>query len=348
MRIISENDMPFKPTGKDIIVLISGGVDSAVTSLLLKRAGYSVVGITMLLPCGGAESDVAAAVKADKVASLLGIKHYVIDVREEFERIIIDSMRRGYLAGETPSPCVDCNKNFKFGAVRDFACDMFGIEDIATGHYARIIDGRLYCGVDADRDQTYFLYSIPCELLRHIRFLCGNYTKDEIRTIAGEIDLEVASESDSMELCFAEDYRDLIPRGEPGDILNTSGEVIGTHKGVSFYTIGQRRGIGIAAKKPYYVLSINAAANTITVGSHEEAYTRKVMAKNLNILETVACGERLFGKIRSGGSASSCEIMDLSADTVTVLFEEPLFAPAAGQHLVLYRQNYVVCGGCII
>ena len=341
MKVVSATD--FTPTSKDIIALISGGVDSAVTSLLLKRAGFNVLGVTMMLP---GESDAPA--KAAKVAEKVGIAHAVIDVRAEFENLIIDGTRQAYMRGETPSPCVSCNRLFQFGAVWDFVRGETGVENIATGHYARIESGRLLRGADRGRDQSYFLYGIPRERLDKVFFPCGGRTKDEIRQIAREIDLEVSERADSMELCFTSDYRDLIPPEEPGDILSVDGTVMGVHKGISFYTVGQRRGIGIAAPEPYYVLAVNPTDNTVTIGSREEAYRNEVSVKRVNFLGDVEVGKVYGGKIRSGGEPKPCRIVELDGDDMTVRFDAPVFAPAAGQHCVLYEDDAVMCGGEIV
>lgn len=344
---------------RDIAVLMSGGVDSSVTALLLRDAGWNVVGITMKIPvaenCDAKRS--CCGLEAGYVAKDLGIAHYYLDVREAFHKLVIDPFRRDYAQGRTPSPCVDCNTLFKFGLVWDFLEEQFGIKNLATGHYARVIrsDSVAYLtrGEDHSRDQSYFLYGIPRDRLPCFHLPLGTLSKDEVRKLARKAKLPVARRQDSMELCFAAegDYRAALD-SEPakGPILDVDENVIGEHEGIANYTVGQRKGVGIAAGKPLYVVRVSAADNSVTVGTREHVETHDISAEDVNALIPELCraGGVLFGKIRSQGAPSRCLLTETNGHNVRVRFDETQFAPAAGQRLVLYDdQDRVVAGGVI-
>ena len=354
---------PWKPGDnpeKDIIVLMSGGVDSSATALLLKNEGWNVVGVTMKIPV--AEScDVkrsCCGVEAAYVSRDLGIPHYYLDVRDAFEKLVIEKFRRSYEEGLTPSPCIDCNTLFKFGLVWDFLEESFGISHLATGHYARIVhnDSHSYLAraSDKSRDQSYFLYGIPKRRLEHLVLPLGEFTKPEVRDLTHKAHLPVARRQDSMELCFAGegDYRNALDgsSARKGSILDTNGNVLGEHEGIANYTIGQRKGIGIAGGKPLYVTRINAIENTITIGTQEDITESIVCAEEVNVLipEKLVVGERLYGKIRSQGEPTGCTVVEVSDGKMSVEFDAPQFAPTPGQRLVLYDDNEnVVAGGVI-
>ena len=356
---------------RDIAVLMSGGVDSSVTALLLRDAGWNVLGITMKIPvaenCDTKRS--CCGLEAGYVARDLGIAHYYLDVREAFHRLVIDPFRRDYAQGRTPSPCVDCNTLFKFGLVWDFLEQQFGIRNVATGHYARVVhqkgdrhlfDGEnvsvpfLVRGEDHGRDQSYFLYGIPRQRLPWLHLPLGDMSKDDVRKLARAAKLPVARRQDSMELCFAAegDYRAAL-NSQPakGPILDVNGNVIGEHDGIVNYTVGQRKGVGIAAGKPVYVKKVSAADNSITVGTREQIETRDVSAEAANVLipELARAGETLYGKIRSQGEPCKCLLTEADGHKISVRFDEVQFAPTAGQRLVLYdEQSRVVAGGVIV
>lgn len=365
---------PWAPSGdtsRDIAVLMSGGVDSSVTALLLRNAGWNVLGITMKIPvaenCDAKRS--CCGLEAGYVARDLGIPHYYVDVRDAFQRLVIDPFRRDYAQGRTPSPCVDCNTLFKFGLVWDFIEREFGIPNLATGHYALVVDEKrdgalfprkkgsvpfLVRGEDHTRDQSYFLYGIPRERLAQFYLPVGSMSKDEVRKLARKARLPVARRQDSMELCFAAegDYRAALD-AEPvkGPVLDVAGNVIGEHEGIANYTVGQRKGVGIAAGKPIYVIRVSAADNSITVGTREQAENCEVSAEDVNVLipDRVRAGDRLFGKIRSQGEPSECLLTQTDGHKIGVRFMEPQFAPTPGQRLVLYDcQDRVVAGGTIV
>ena len=345
---------------RDIIVLMSGGVDSSATAALLKQDGWNVLGITMKIPtaerCDVQRS--CCGLEAGYVAKDLGIAHYYLDVRDAFRKLVIEPFRDAYTSGRTPSPCVDCNAIFKFGIVWDYLENTFGIRHLATGHYSRIRErnGKICLSVaaDASRDQSYFLYGIRANRLPFLHLPLGELTKSEVREFARSLKLPVARRPDSMELCFAGegDYRNALGLDslQPGPILNASGSEIGEHKGIANYTIGQRRGIGIAAKEPLYVIAISAGNNSITVGTFDEAHSRRVSAEAVNVLiaEELVTGAKLEGKIRSQGVPRTCSVMETTNNALTVEFDEPEFAPTPGQRLVLYNDdNNVVAGGVI-
>ncbi|MCX6345010.1 MAG: tRNA 2-thiouridine(34) synthase MnmA [Armatimonadetes bacterium] len=347
-------------SNKNIAVMMSGGVDSSVTALLLKQEGWNVVGVTMKIPyaqgCDLKRS--CCGVQAAYVCSDLEIPHYFLDVQEVFIKKVIEPFREWYEQGKTPSPCVDCNTEIKFSHAWDCIIEQLGVDHIATGHYAQvIIDGPnayLARAVDLTKDQTYFLYGIKRERLPRLRLPLGGLTKTEVRAIARKSRLPVASRPESMELCFSGegDYREALGDrgGIPGAILNPDGEVIGEHTGIANYTIGQRKGMGIAARDPLFVTRIDPQANTITAADRSHLFTDTVHAENMNILipELTQPGTIAYGKIRSQGEPDPCEITASDKSTITVRFANPIFAPTPGQRLVIYdAKSHVIAGGII-
>jgi len=362
--LFSPSFRPWEPKdpASAIAVLMSGGVDSSVTALLLREAGWDVAGITMKIPV--AEScrrpKTCCGAEAAFVALQIGIPHYFLDVEEAFRERVIKPFQRAYQRGATPNPCIECNSDLKFTLVQDYLERRFGVGNLATGHYARTArngDGGVFLSRAQDRakDQTYFLAGIRRERLPSLRFPLGEIGKDRVREIARERRLEVAEKPESMELCFAAegDYRNALGldgRGGEGPILDGSGKEVGRHRGIENYTVGQRRNLGVATGKPAYVRSIDPEKNTITVGTLDEVSRREVSAEGVNVLipEEYRGGRGLFGKIRSSGAARPCVLTRAEAGWMDVEFEEPQFAPAPGQYLVLYDgQDRVVAGGTI-
>jgi len=358
LELIDSHTAPWKPandTSRQIMVLMSGGVDSSVAAYLLRQQGWDLVGVTMRIPvacqtnkrgCCGAE--------AAYVCVQLNIPHYFVDVTEAFNELVIERFRSDYRRGFTPNPCVDCNTFLKFMLVWDLVEKELGVKYLATGHYAEIRDGRLRRGRNQAKDQSYFLYGIPKERLSYFVLPLAELKKEEVRTIAQEIGLGVADKPESMELCFAGegDYRDALDGGEkPGDLVDMQGNVIGTHKGIAHYTLGQRRGLGYAAGEPRYVAKIDAENNVVTLGTKDEVHHAIVYADEVNILipEQMKVGVKLSGKLRSYGTPTqACEIIECGDDAITVKFDEKQFAPSPGQKLVLYNDNdEVICGGTI-
>jgi tRNA-specific 2-thiouridylase len=337
-----------KPREKQIAVLMSGGVDSSVTAHLLKEDSWDVLGITMKIPvaCNAGNRGCCGA-DAALVCNELNIPHYFVDVSEAFEKLIIESFRRAYSQGLTPNPCVDCNTFLKFSLVWDFLESTFGIKYLATGHYARTINENgcvyLYTAKDKAKDQSYFLCGIHLKRLPFFVLPLGELYKSQVRSIAARLGLSIAKKAESMELCFAgeDDYRAILSdrqANQPGEILDMKGMVVGQHKGISNYTLGQRRGIGFAGGNPLYVGRIDAKLNTISLGTREEVSSAIVKANKVNIIlpEELTVNRAVYGKIRSYGEPHSCRITGLGKDEIIVKFDNPHFAPCPGQKLVLY------------
>lgn len=326
-----------------------------MAALLLRREGWNVVGFTMCIP------DIRGRVvetgeSAARVAAELGIPHFLLHAEEDFEAKVIAPFLDAYSRGQTPNPCADCNKAIKFGLLMDAIDDFAGrAVPVATGHYARILREGDSCylvrGANEAKDQSYFLCDLPQERLCRLYFPLEEYSKDRVREVAREAGMAVADRSDSMEICFVagEDYRDRLPSGTPGDIVDKEGTVLGRHTGIGNYTIGQRKGMGIAAPRPLYVLKIDAVRNEIVVGDQEEAFVREVFARRPNVLAPDKTDAPLFGKTRSRSVLSPCRILRLDEEALSVAFKAPQFAPAAGQRLVLYDGNGVlVVSGVIV
>ncbi len=345
---------------KQIAVLMSGGVDSSVSAHLLKEAGWDVLGVTMKIPisCNTNKRGCCGA-DAASVCGQLNIPHYYVDVTDPFEELIIKRFRQSYAKGQTPNPCADCNTLLKFSLLWDFLKEKFGLSFLATGHYARVskTNGRIYLGKAKDiaKDQSYFLYGINAEKLARIIFPIGELIKKEVRSVAAGLNLTVAEKPESMELCFAAEgnYRDALASNQAnrhGDITDMQGNKIGTHKGIANYTLGQRQGIGYAGGKPLYVGRIDAAKNTIALGTREQVSFCTVKMSSVNVLipEEFVTGRRLFGKIRSYGEPANCKVSDIKQNQATVEFDTPQFAPCPGQKLVLYNSDdNIVAGGTI-
>lgn len=346
--------------GREVAILMSGGVDSSVAAMLLKNDGWNVMGLTMKVPMAGncAHKRSCCGTEAAYVCRDIGIPHYFVDVRRAFEREVIEPFRQSYAEGWTPSPCVDCNTVVKFRLVWDLVERTFGITSLATGHYARVLhtDGRSYLarGVDGSRDQCYFLYGVPRNRLECLVLPIGDLSKRHVRDLAAAARLPTARKPDSMELCFADegDYRSAMA-GVPsagGLIRDSAGNLVGEHDGIAGFTVGQRRGVGVASARRLYVTGIDARTNTVTVGDYSQACRRRVDAGDLNVLipEQLQAGARLSGKIRSQGQPAPCIVRRLSPASIAVDFDDRQFAPAPGQRLVLYwRDEFVVCGGTI-
>jgi len=352
---------PKKAPSKQIAVLMSGGVDSSVSAHLLREEGWEVLGITMKIPIS-CDTDGRRCCGADAafVCRELDIPHYFVDVTNAFEELIINRFRQSYAKGQTPNPCVDCNSLLKFSLVWDFLEKTLGIKYLATGHYARVVktgnEVRLGRAKDKTKDQSYFLYGIGREKLPYFVLPLGELTKERVRAIAAQQYLKVAEKAESMELCFAGegDYRTALTGEEAnqhGDITDMQGNKIGTHKGISHYTLGQRKGIGFAGGKPLYVGKIDAETNTIALGDREEISFRIIKANQINVLipEELTAGKRFFGKIRSYGDPQPCKVVDVGEATMTVEFNESQFAPCPGQKLVLYdSDDNIIAGGTIV
>jgi tRNA-specific 2-thiouridylase len=315
-------DLPGRPEDTRVVVAMSGGVDSSVVAGLLKREGYDVVGVTLQLYDHGAAAHRTGSCcagqdieDARRVAESLGIPHYVLDYESRFRQAVIDPFAESYVSGETPVPCISCNQTVKFADLLETARDL-GAEALATGHYIRSrangAHRALYRPVDADRDQSYFLFATTQEQIDFLRFPLGDLPKSEVRAIAAEMGLAVADKHDSQDICFVPQgkYSDVIAKlrpeaGTPGDIVHIDGRVLGRHSGIVNYTIGQRRGIGIATGEPLYVVYLDAAGARVIVGPREALETHKVFLRDVNWLGDTAIEElpgeglEVFARVRS-------------------------------------------------
>ena len=351
---------------------MSGGVDSSVAAALLKEAGHQVIGITMQLwPGSDEKSDgngsgsycgLDAIEDARKVARMLGIPHYVTDFRDIFARTVIADFCREYSLGRTPNPCIRCNRHIKFGVLWEKAREL-GADFLATGHYARVErdnDSGNYLlkkGVDQKKDQSYFLCQLKQEQLSRTLFPLGDMTKDKVRQIARELGLTVAAKRESQEICFIpdDDYagflKDRAPVSvESGPILDREGNVLGQHRGISFYTVGQRKGLGIAAARPLYVTSIKPEGNTIIVGTKEQTYSNELLADNINWIATARPEQpiNVKAKVRYRHPEAEAIISPTDETSIYVKFAEPQMAITPGQAVVFYDGDTVIGGGTII
>jgi len=343
-----------------IAVAMSGGVDSSVAAALLKQEGHEVIGITMKLTDGGNNQN--ALEDACRVAQKLGIPHHVIDLRDIFSRVIITDFCREYSLGNTPNPCVLCNRYIKFGVLWERAKEI-GAAFLATGHYARVeqdtATGKylLKKGKDQRKDQSYFLYRLKQEHLSHSLFPIGNLTKVKVKQIANEMELPVGARPESQEICFIpgtdytgflKDHTRTLPPAGP--ILDVKGNVLGQHEGIAFYTIGQRKGLGINAAEPLYVTAIEPEKNAVIVGTKKQTYSDELLADSLNwIAKSMPENPvKLKASIRYRHSEAEAVVSPRDENTVYVKFAEPQMAVTPGQSVVFYDGDIVVGGGTII
>lgn len=339
---------------RNVLIGMSGGVDSSVAVTLLQRGGYSCSGCNLLLACGEGAEDARLA------AERFAIPFQVVDLRAEFRREVQDRFVSVYEAGETPNPCIDCNRSLKFGAMLDIALSQ-GFDAVATGHYARIRyneeSGRylLYKAADRAKDQTYFLYCLNQRQLSHALFPLGEMTKEQVREIAQKEGLLNARKRDSQDICFIPDgdYFAFLEQHtgkhySQGDYLDLSGKVVGRHRGAAAYTIGQRKGLGIALGEPVYVCAKDMVRNTVTVGPNEALFSSELTAKNLNWIPFPALTEpmSLTAKIRHSQNEQPCTVVP-QGNQVRVVFTQPQRAATPGQAVVFYQDDLVVGGGTI-
>ena len=335
---------------------MSGGVDSSVAAFLMKQKGYECVGATMqLLP--DAQSGVE---DARSVAQRMGMPFYVLELTKDFREQVMDPFVQCYLCGLTPNPCIQCNRHLKFGRFLQEARAL-GCDCIVTGHYARITqkNGRwcLQKAVDEGKDQTYFLYTLTQEQLEHTRFPLGELTKAAARQIAEENGFINARKKDSQDICFVPDgdYMAFLQghTGEnstPGSFLDENGRIVGQHRGAAAYTIGQRKGLGLAMGAPVYVTGKDMAANTVTVGPNEALFHRSLMANDVNWMAISRPGEafRCKAKARSRMTEQPATVYPLEDGRIRVEFDEPQRAITPGQAVVLYEGDLVLGGGTIV
>ncbi len=372
--MLNSLDLEGRPQDTRVVVAMSGGVDSSATAALLKAEGYDVVGITLQLYDHGEATHRKGACCAGQdihdardVAARIGIPHYVLDYESRFRESVIDRFAESYVHGETPVPCIECNRSIKFRDLLSTAREL-GAQVLATGHYVasrRLPDGSraLVCAADAERDQSYFLFATTSEQLAHLRFPLGDMTKAQTRELARRFDLPVADKHDSQDICFVPTgrYTDVIERlkpnaMEPGEIVDRNGRVIGHHQGIVNFTVGQRRGLGIASHAPLYVLELDAARRRVIVGPREALRRSRIVLREVNWIgdgpfeRAVGNGREVFVKVRSTRAPQPAwlHLVDGECEVELVAGEEGV---SPGQACVFYDapsgQARVLGGGFI-
>ena len=345
-----------KPKDTTIVVAMSGGVDSSTVAGLMKRDGYNVIGVTLKLYddiktskknrqcCAGQD-----ILDAKRVAQKLNIDHKILYYQKRFKKDVIDSFIDSYISGETPIPCVQCNQTVKFRDLYSYALEMKA-DALVTGHYVNRIQknekAEMYRAADVSRDQSYFLFSTTQEQLNFLRFPLGKIQKEETRKIAAELQLNVADKPDSQDICFVPngDYSSVIKKYRPesfkiGNIVDVKGNIVGKHEGIINFTVGQRKGIGIANKEPIYVLNIDAKKNLVTVGKRKDLAVKKIYLKKLNVLENhEENNKNLLIKVRSTGRLIKAKVK-LNSSNTEVLLQETESGISPGQACVFYTKD---------
>ncbi|MCG8363478.1 MAG: tRNA 2-thiouridine(34) synthase MnmA [Pseudanabaenales cyanobacterium] len=351
-----------------VVVGLSGGVDSSVAAAILRHQGYQVIGLTLWLMKGKGQCCSEGMVDAAQLCEDLEIPHHIVDSREVFQRHIVDYLVSGYGAGITPLPCSQCNKTVKFGPMLRYAREELGVDRIATGHYARITYDpatnryQLQRAIDRNKDQSYFLYDLTQDLLAATQFPLGDQTKTETRRIAAEFGLHTADKPESQDLCLIEHhgsmnaFLDKYLGPKPGDIVDISGRVLGQHNGIHHYTIGQRKGLGIAAPHPLYVLGIDPARNQVIVGDRTSAHQLECTVRRVNwvSIEPPSSPIKVMVQIRYRSPAVAAMVMpleptdsNLETARIKLVFEAPQFGITPGQAAVWYDEERVLGGGLI-
>ena len=353
-----------------VVVGMSGGVDSSVAAYLLKQQGYEVIGVTMQIwqkednqtvEENGGCCGLSAVEDARRVAQMLDIPYYVMNFREEFDQKVIRYFMREYLNGRTPNPCIACNRYVKWESLLQRSMQI-GADYIATGHYARIEqlqNGRyaIRNSVTAAKDQTYALYNLTQEQLMRTKMPVGAYEKSQVRAIAEELGLYVAHKPDSMEICFVpdQDYARFIEENSgkkipEGNFVTTDGKIVGRHRGITHYTVGQRKGLNLSMGKPVFVLEIRPETNEVVIGDGTEVYADRLICSDLNFMSVPDFSDDfpVVAKIRYNHRGTKAHVRRIGADQAEVIFEEPVRAVTPGQAVVFYDGEYVAGGGTII
>lgn len=356
---------------KKVVVGMSGGVDSSVAACLLKQQGYEVIGVTMQIWRDEAPEQVeenggccglSAVEDARRVAEILEIPHYVMNFKQEFQSQVVDYFVEEYLKGRTPNPCIACNRYVKWESLLKRSMEI-GADYIATGHYARIEqlpNGRyaIRNSVTAKKDQTYALYNLTQFQLAHTLMPVGDFTKEEVREIAAKMNLPVALKSDSQDICFVPDgdYAGFIEREAPertygeGNFVTEDGEILGKHKGITHYTIGQRKGLGLSLGHPVFVSRLCPETNEVVVGEEEAVFGNKLLCDRINFMgmKDLAEPRKVWAKVRYAHKGEWCSIKMDGEDRISCEFEKPVRAITPGQAVVFYDGEYVLGGGTIL
>lgn len=351
------------PFQTKVVVAMSGGVDSSVAAALLHNLGYQVIGVTLQLYSGNSTKKGACCAGQDiydakRVAESVGFPHYILNYEEIFKKEVIEDFVNTYIHGETPIPCVKCNQTVKFRDLLQVAKNL-GADVLATGHYVRRLeeDGkvRLCSSLDKNKDQSYFLFSTTLEQLKFLRFPLGKFHKSSIRELAKYFGLQISEKPDSQDICFvSESYSKTIAKLAPqsiqkGKIVNMEGEVLGKHDGIINFTVGQRKGIGVAHSEPLYVVKINAKNNEVVVGPLNALIQKKIFIKELNWLEQPKEGQEVIVKLRSSHIGSPATIHSTEEkDKACVILNNDYFGISPGQACVAYRGEQMIGGGWIL
>lgn len=339
---------------KTVAIGMSGGVDSSVAACLLKDKGYNVIGVTLELLDN--EETKKSIEDAKNICKKIDIKHYVCDLKKEFKEEIVQNFITAYKQGKTPNPCVLCNRLFKFGLFYKKALEL-GADYISTGHYARVKNNRLMMSLADGKDQSYFLCQIKKEILPKVLFPLNEFqSKEEIRTLARKYQLPVSEKKDSQEVCFIpnDDYKTFLKKNGQeeveGKIILTDGTVLGNHKGLFNYTIGQRKGLNISYKEPLYVIQLDTKNNNLIVGTNNELFNQELTATNMNYLveKDEFFKTKLFAKIRSRGNLEEVDTVTEEQNRLKIKFKDKLRAITPGQLIVFYNENKECLGGAYI